>query len=291
MATLWETVYTVKHILNYCRCKKFIYFIQDYEQIFYANSTESALAYNTYGMDYFQIFSTNILKDFFYENNIGNINERQKDFFVFNTASSTYLPNRNEFIEHHNTINSKKKFVLYGLPSVDRNCYNLGLAVIKKAVENNILSPDEWEFYSVGDKESEVYFSDDVCIKGLPFISPEAYASSLHMYDLGLSLMMSPHPSMLPIDLALAGVPVVTNTYKNKTKESLQNISKNIYSAELSVDTLTEELKNALEHVNNFDERYQNAIDSNYPNNWNNTFDKADNIVEFIKEQQYLLNK
>ncbi len=286
VATQWSTVYSVQRILKYCNCKKFIYFIQDYEKIFYANSTEAALAYNTYLMDYFPIFSTDILKNFFYENDIGNINERQKEYFVFNTASSTYLPNKNEFIEKHNLISSKKKFIFYGRPSTARNCYNLGLAVIKKAIENNILSPDEWEFYSVGDKKFVYYFSKDVYIKGLPFISPEAYALSLHTYDLGLSLMMSPHPSMLPIDLALAGVPVVTNTYKNKTKESLQNISKNIYSAELSVDALVKEIQNTLKYVDNYEERYQNAIDSNYPANWSNTFDKADNIIEFINEQQ-----
>ncbi len=281
VATLWNTAYIAKHIQSYCNNKKFIYIIQDYETIFYPNSSTAALIENTYSFDYFPIFSTNVLKDFFYKNDIGQINNKHTDYVIFKTASSSFLPN----LDIMKNREGKKKLVFYGRPHRPRNCYELGLTAIKQAIEMNILKPEEWDFYSIGAKQDEIFLTEDVVIKALPYINVEEYKKNLASYDLGISLMMSPHPSMVPIDLALSGVPVITNTYKNKDYEYLKSISKNIYPCELNIESIVETINNSLYKTENYQERYQNAIDSEYPNNWENSFVSMENLDKFLSTE------
>ena len=279
VATFWSTAYIASYIQQHCNSRKFIYLIQDYEKIFYPNSFTAALAENTYDLDYLPIFSTDILKDFFFKNNIGKLNDKKSEFTVFNTAASSYLPNFDTFCKRE----KKKKFVFYGRPNNPRNCYEMGMNVIKKLIDNKILQPSEWDFYSVGNMVGRTYFQDDVYIEELPYVSVDDYKKNLYSYDLCLSLMMSPHPSMVPIDMALSGVPVVTNIYKNKTKKSLKEISKNIYSTKLNEDDLYNEIKDVLKCTNNLKERYNNA-NSYYPNNWDFCFaSNMENIIEYIR--------
>ena len=278
VATLWNTAYLAKYIQNYCNNKKFIYIIQDYETIFYPNSSTAALIENTYSFNYFPVFSTSVLKDFFYMNNIGQIKNRDMDYAVFNTASNAHLPE----LDTMKKRKEKKKLVFYGRPHRPRNCYELGIMAIEQAINMNILNPDEWEFYSIGAKENEIFLANNVTIKALPYINVEEYKKNLSHYDLGISLMMSPHPSMVPIDLALSGVPVITNTYKNKDYDYLKSISKNIYPCDLNIDSIVETICNIAYKSDNLEERYQNAIESKYPNNWGNSFVNMKELDKFI---------
>ena len=42
-------------------------------------------------------------------------------------------------------------------------------------------------------------------------------AQLLREHDVGLALMYTPHPSLVPIEMASAGMLAVTNTFENKT--------------------------------------------------------------------------
>ena len=46
-------------------------------------------------------------------------------------------------------------------------------------------------------------------------------AALLRDHDVGLALMYTPHPSLVPIEMASAGMLTVTNTFENKTAEAL----------------------------------------------------------------------
>ena len=48
--------------------------------------------------------------------------------------------------------------------------------------------------------------------------------------------MYTPHPSLVPIEMASAGMLTVTNTFENKTAEALAAISPNLIAAEPSVE-------------------------------------------------------
>ena len=47
----------------------------------------------------------------------------------------------------------------------------------------------------------------------------------LRDHDVGLALMYTPHPSLVPIEMASAGMLTVTNSFENKTPERMTAIS------------------------------------------------------------------
>ena len=50
--------------------------------------------------------------------------------------------------------------------------------------------------------------------------------------------MYTPHPSLVPIEMASAGMLTVTNTFENKTAEAMAAISPNLIAAEPAVEAI-----------------------------------------------------
>lgn len=278
IATLWNSAYIANFVQSRCKNKKFIYMIQDYETIFYPNSSISALTDNTYNFDYNAIFSTKILQEYFKENKIGRFKNNDVNSIYFDTAASKILPEKNIFV---NNRHDKKKFVFYGRPHQSRNMYELGLYIIQQAIEKHILDKNRWEFISVGAGKNEIQLASDVIIESLPYMDIETYKKKVSEMDLGLSLMLSPHPSMVPIDLALSGVVVVTNTYANKSEDTLKNISRNIFAGEPTLEGILSKLNEAVCLVEDLEKRYDNAKSSTYCNDYAKMF--TNEHLEWIK--------
>ena len=83
-------------------------------------------------------------------------------------------------------------------------------------------------------------------------LSLEQYAQTLARASIGVSLMLSPHPSYPPLEMAEFGVQVITNRYANKdlaTKtpfiRSVRSLTPEAIAAELSV--LTEQWRGVTE--------------------------------------------
>jgi hypothetical protein len=95
--------------------------------------------------------------------------------------------------------------------------------------------------------------------------------------------MLTPHPSLVPLDMAAAGLVTVTNTYENKTSEIMSAISSNIIAVQPTVGKIKEGLISALSKVNNFKERVTGS-NLNWSTNWNDTYSSEvmDKIKEFI---------
>lgn len=268
VATLWNAAYIAEHIQSKCKNKKFIYMIQDYEPIFYPNSSISALIEATYRMNYNAMFSTDILRKFF--NAKVFVDMPKKESCFFDTASLPYLPDFEAFKKNHRNI--KKKFVFYGRPHRERNMFDLGCYIIQQAIERKILPETEWEFYSIGYQEQRIRMTDNTSMKALPYMSVKKYSEFLGKMDLGLALMMSPHPSMTPIDLALSGGVVVTNTYANKTEALLQEISKNILASSPDIESILQKLKQGAQKAEDLKTRYENAWHSSYVTKYTEMF-------------------
>ena len=267
IATLWNTAYLARYFQSFCKNKKFIYMIQDYETIFYPNSSISALIDATYNFDYNALFSTNILRDFFYKENIGNIKNKITE--SFETSASTNLPTYEKFKKNRSV---KRNFVFYGRPNRDRNMYDFGLYLIQQAIEQGFLKEYMWNFYSVGSKEKVIRLSNRVKMQALPYMGVDDYKKWMVSADLCLSLMLSPHPSMVPIDFALSGSMVVTNIYKNKDEKTLQNICENILAGKPEIDALLQKIKQAVSLVDKHEMRYANAQKSNYCTSYDKMF-------------------
>ena len=93
------------------------------------------------------------------------------------------------------------------------------------------------------------------------------YATTLKAHDVGLSLMYTPHPSLVPLEMASAGLLTVTNTYANKTAERLRAISPNLIAAEATVPDLVAGLRQAVRGVDDYEGRAAGAV-VNWSTDW-----------------------
>jgi hypothetical protein len=85
--------------------------------------------------------------------------------------------------------------------------------------------------------------------------------------------MYTPHPSLVPIEMASAGMLTVTNTFENKTAEALAEISTNLIAVEPSVDAIAAALVEAVAAVDQYDRRVAGS-DVAWSRNWSHSFDE-----------------
>jgi len=249
IATAWWTAYNALKIQNWQKeifkiKNKFIYLIQDYEPSFYNWSTRYALAESTYHFpdSYIPVFNSSLLKDYFY-----NENYKISNGLGFEPILNPELKKlrKNNFKEVRT-----KKILIYGRPSVDRNLFPIIVLALDEAMKSNIIK--NWEILSAGEEHSDISLSNNKKIKSLGKLSLENYAKVMGESSVGISLMLSPHPSYPPLEMAAYGMKVITNKFKNK---DLSKYFNNIYSIEdCSPSTLAKKILEVCQIIefNNF---------------------------------------
>ena len=164
--------------------------------------------------------------------------------FELNENLKKELINQVDFSKRENII------ICYGRPSTPRNCFEL----IKKGLitwqedddQNNI---NLWKVYFVGEKFDRNLINGIRNAEILNKLSLQSYAELMKKSSIGISLMESPHPSYPPIEMALFGVNVITNTYESKDlsirNKNIYNLSKmNANEISSSLISLTRERNN-----------------------------------------------
>jgi len=267
VATVWYSAYFANKITSITRNKSFIYLIQDYESMFYPANSLHAIADRTYEMEYHAIFSSESLMDFFVKNDVGGIKSRGLQHAFFNNACSSNLLPEEIFIQR-NREKGKKKIVFYSRPVVDRNMFELTALALATAFRTGIFDPDEWDCVGMGLGEGVVELLPGVRSVSLPRMDLSKYIEEVASFDICLTLMASPHPSMIPMDLAGSGCVVVTNTFKTKTEEYLKGLSGNIIPAAPGLDEIVLALKQAKSRSEDLQERYRFAKAMEYPRDW-----------------------
>ena len=202
--------------------KKLIYFIQDYEPIFYPNNSTSALARSTYQSG---------------DKTTAIINSEELYNFLINRfefSNSYYVPfelNENLKKELINQVDYSKReniIICYGRPSTPRNCFDLikkGLILWQEVDDQHHVNL--WKVYFVGEKFDKNLINGIRNAEILNKLSLKSYAELMKKSSIGISLMESPPPSYPPSEMALFGVNVITNTYESK---DLSKRNKNIYN-------------------------------------------------------------
>lgn len=248
IATAWWTAISAQKLIDHKKrfyegnnlqsVEKFVYLIQDYEPGFYPWSSRYSLAESSYHLpSVLSVFNTNILKDFFLLNGHDASNG-----FVFepilNSSLRSTLPLSGSIRE--------KIIIVYGRPSVNRNAFEILVMSLRNAVKCCDLS--QWKFYSVGEDHDDVDLGKELKLVSLGKLSLEDYSKLLKISYAAISLMISPHPSYPPIEMAAFGLKVITNTYSNK---NLNGISPFIRSVAVpSPENITKRL---IDIVNEYD--------------------------------------
>jgi len=245
VASAWWTAYAGQELIAQQKALFGIpmpamgYVIQDFEPGFYNWSTLYMLAESTYRSEVptVAIFNTSLLKDFFADK--GYLFE--KTFFFEPRLNPALIPHLDRR-EH----TRKKQILIYGRPSVERNGFPLIVEALKRWSRRDPRS-DQWKILSIGEGHPPVRINDKKVLKSLGKLSLDAYAALLLESAAGISLMISPHPSYPPLEMAHFGLITITNRFANK---DLSRFHDNIVSLEkLTPESLCSALMDILQRL------------------------------------------
>ena len=286
VATTWWTAHIANEATKHVTSKKFLYLIQEFEPFTFPLGTYYALAKETYSFPHYAVFSTNFLQDYFKQNKIGvfqnDENEGDKNSISFdNPIVSTEI--NEEMIKNRHT----KKILFYARPEshASRNMFELAFLGLKNAIKEGVFSSGNWEFHGIGavTHYQNISLSNNFELKMLPRIGLNEYKKILPNYDLGISPMLTPHPNLVTIEMAGAGMIVITNTFENKTQKKLSAVSTNIIAAEPTITGYQNALKEGVMRTENYQKRVEGSK-VKWSKNWNEAFDekKMKKIFEFL---------
>ncbi|MBI5827031.1 MAG: hypothetical protein HZB22_04820 [Deltaproteobacteria bacterium] len=275
LATSWWSAYVANAALERLRAKRFLYLTQDYEPIFYNMGPLYVLSRSSYDLPHCAIISTGILKEHYLQNGIGvfkaGADEGERRSVFFENAILKFDVDAGAM-----RARKKKRFLFYARPEAHaaRNLFEIGMFALSLAVERGYFDLDNWEFYGIGTigGAQNIAISDGVDLKLISKVSLNEYRELLPCFDAGMSLMLSPHPSLVPIEMCAAGMVVVTNTFANKTPERMKSISSNFAAAEPNVDAIALSLKEAASRADDFDARIK-GTKVNWSQSWDESFD------------------
>jgi hypothetical protein len=281
VATVWYSAHFAKKISDFLGGRRFLYLVQDYEPNFFPGGALFALADETYSFDYAALFSTSPLHDSFRKADIGGFASRGVPGISFDNACSASLAPREQFLAM-NSGKPKRKLVFYSRPIVDRNMFNLAALSLITAYEQGIFDPAEWECIGMGLGDALLELLPGVFSTSLPRMTLREYEQTVGQFDVCLTLMASPHPSLIPMDCAGSGAIVVTNTFRTKTDDYLRGLCGNIIPVAPSVPEIVDGLARAVAASADLEARHRRATAMAYPRTWEESL--TPRHAEFVTE-------
>jgi glycosyltransferase involved in cell wall biosynthesis len=193
--SLWTTAYV---LLIYNRTKAKYYLMQDYEPSFYAAGSVSGVIEQTYRLGFSCIANT------------PGVGDRYR---TYSDDVVSFKPGVDRAMFHEDVRKTAPgkpaRVVFYGRPSNPRNCFSLGLEVLralKQRMGSSVV------IQSVGEEWSPEEYGLQGIVENLGLLdSLEAVAALYRTADVGMVFMMTPHPSYQPLEYMASGCVVATN--------------------------------------------------------------------------------
>lgn len=213
IATSWWSANHLKQISNFQKTAfghtpKHLYLVQDYEPHFYGWSSKSQLADATYFNEWIKIYNTELLLDYFVSKS-----KAHGPSHILKPELNVHIGKE---LKKLNGVQKENIILVYGRPFAERNCNEILLEAISIWRAKNPNSAG-WRIISLGQQYDHSLLSE-LNIEVLGKVDLEAYANLLAKSKIGLSLMVSPHPSYPPYEMLASGLSTYTNTYDNKLK-------------------------------------------------------------------------
>jgi glycosyltransferase involved in cell wall biosynthesis len=274
VATTWWTAHVANEAVRRLGAERFLYLIQEYEPFTFPMGTYAALAEGSYRFPHTALFSTELLRDWFRRRGIGVYAEGEAAgdarSAVFENAITAVEPPTAQELAGRGT----RRLLFYARPEphAARNMFELGMLALERAVLEGAFMG--WELYGIGtvDTGRRLALGHGMSLELVPRREQRAYAELLRAHDVGLSLMYTPHPSLVPIEMAAAGMLAVTNSFENKTADAMAAISRNLITVEPTLPGVVAGLKRATERVDDVDARARGAR-VRWSRDWDDSFD------------------
>jgi glycosyltransferase involved in cell wall biosynthesis len=275
IATTWWTAHIAREAIAQVGGERFLYLIQEYEPFTFPMGTYAALARESYSFPHYALFSTELLREYFRRHGIGVYEEGRPPgddaSAAFQNAITSVEPPTVAELAGRQT----RKLLFYARPEphASRNMFELGMLALDRAADEGAFGQG-WELHGIGtvDAQRRMTLASGAVLELTPRHDQGAYAALLRQHDVGLALMYTPHPSLVPIEMASAGMLAVTNSFENKTPEAMSAISSNLIAVEPSLEGLASGLREAAQRVEDFDGRARGSAVS-WSRDWRRSFD------------------
>jgi glycosyltransferase involved in cell wall biosynthesis len=277
IATTWWTAHIAADAARRVGRDRFLYLIQEYEPFTFPMGTYAALAAGSYAFPHFGIFSTELLREYFRLHRLGVFAESEqageRNSISFQNAITDVRAPSLEALRSRDT----RRLLFYARPEdhASRNMFELGVLAIGRALSAGALGA-RWELRGIGTTNAarQINIGDGAKLELLPRAGQSAYAQMLPEHDVGLSLMYTPHPSLVPIEMAASGLLTVTNGFENKTPEAMSAISENLITAAPTIDSVAAALGEAARASDDHERRIR-ASAVNWCRDWSSAFDET----------------
>lgn len=193
VCSLWTTAY---FLLRFSKTKRKFYFIQDFEPLFYPAGSTYAQAEATYRFGFYGIANTVSLATLY--SSYGGVAE----FFNPCVDLELFRPPRDDSVTRPFTV------FFYGRPGHPRNCFELGaqaLTLVKRELGSEV------RIVSAGGNWKPREFGLDGVVEQLGVVDYAETASLYRNCDVGVSMMVTAHPSYIPLQLMASGCLVISN--------------------------------------------------------------------------------
>ena len=270
----WMTARLAHDAAQKTNGRPFIFYIQEYEAVFHPLDSIHALCNATYSLPHYAVFNSHLLPKYFQQRGIGVFENgvaygEEHSVYFLHAISDVEAPTIGEISGRKN-----KKFLFYARPEAHaaRNLFELGILALKEAIAQDVFH-DDWEFHGIGALETEcsVPLAEGKEMLLMKRKSLDEYVKLLKEYDVGMSLMYAPHPSVPPLEMAAAGMVTVTSLFENRTDSDMQKISRNIIAVQPSTKEICHGLAKAAKQAGNYEERIKNSR-LDWPRRWEESF-------------------
>jgi len=216
MATAWWTAHNAIALLAWQQnqfpqidSRSMLYLIQDYEPGFYPWSSRYVLAQATYNQPErtIAVINSHWLGDY--------LHAQGHQFFRQHVLHPRLHPALAAVRNSRDWFPKDRQLLVYGRPGTDRNAFSVIVATLRLWVQR-YPAASQWEILSAGEPFALIDLGHGCQLQSVGKLSIEAYADMLSRTAVGISLMISPHPSYPPLEMAAFGARVLTNRFANK---------------------------------------------------------------------------
>ena len=255
VATSWQTAYWVS---KYRDTLHRLYFVQDFEPYFYARGSEYALAENTYRLGLVGITAGNWLS------------EKLATEYGMKTFAYTFACDTDLYKPSPKRASKNRNIFFYARPVTQRRCFELGLLALAKVCERN---PDVAVIFAGWDVSGyEIPFHH--LNAGVLQLSelPDLYSQC----DVAL-VLSSTNLSLLPMELASCGCPIVMNDGPSANWLLSNN---EVTYCEFEVQSITDALEQVLNNPDKAKQSAAAALRVAHASSWE---EEAGKVAGFLK--------
>lgn len=239
LATAWWTAvvafdFQTRQRSYFGHAHRVVYLIQDHEPDFYGWSTQYGLAQQTYshGKDMIALINSEELSSFM--TRTYDIQDAYVVRFKINPTIARSLK----------PLPRERIICIYARPNTPRNAFSLLCAGIGRWQRNNPEAARVWRIVAAGETFTPDRAASIANMAIVGKLSLEEYGELLSKASVGISLMLSPHPSYPPLEMASAGIQTITNSFASK---DLSLRSPNVISiAHVTAEALADALDEAV---------------------------------------------